>query len=264
MKSRIKSFGVLILILGFYVGALPAHAIQFRMLGWASADVNLQFEINKKPTEACVFTDDLSPLYNFKAEGPLVLYKMVANKEGKPVKQVACTVPIPAGMEQGLLILLPGDDTKASSRRVLPNQFGFVSDTAPLIYDYIWLDASQVVRPSGTIEFINMSRVPIALQIEQRQLNIAPQAKAQIPMIAGAKRMNFKAAAQVDGRWRVFESNPLCTRGPDRMLVILRDGPAVLNATIPSGEPNISMLSLFEWPQPPPAPEIGPMASSNR
>ncbi|MFA6288784.1 MAG: hypothetical protein WC661_15485 [Opitutaceae bacterium] len=186
---------------------------------------------------------------------------MVADKDGKPVKQVACTVPIPAGMEQGLLILLPGDDTKAASRRVLPNQFGFVSDTAPLIYNYIWLETA---RPSGAIEFLNMSSLPIALQIEQRQLTIDPQAKAQVPLIAGAKRMTFKAAAQIDGRWRIFASNPLCTRGPDRMLVILRDGPAALNAITPVGEPNISMISIFEWPLPQPAPEIGPMLSSNR
>ena len=91
---------------------------------------------------------------------------------------------------------------------------------------------------------------------------LVPQAKAQIPLIAGAKRMAFKAAAQVNGQWRTFASNPLPTRGPDRMLVILRDGPPNLEQSLGPDCPNISIVSLFDWPQP--VVETGAPVASNR
>jgi hypothetical protein len=256
MKSkRIHPWGVL-LALGLIASAAPLHAIQFRLLGWTSADVNLQCVINNKPVELSVFTDDFSPVYEFKGEGPLVLYKMMEH-EGKPQKQIACTVTIPPGMEQGVLLLIPGDDTKAVYRKVIPNHFGFVVDTAPLIYDYVWLDDSVEVRPVGTIEFRNLSQLPVALQIEQRQLTLAPKAKAQVPLLEGAKRMAFRAAAQLSGQWKVFATNPLPTRGPERMMVIIRDGPAAMQGVLEPGEPNIRMISLFDWPPPPkPVPEV--------
>lgn len=251
-------------VFGFAVWTMPAGAVQFRLLGWAAADTNLQFDKNGKATPTSVFTNDFSPLYEFMGETSLVLYKMVEH-EGKPRKQVACTIAIPAGATKGLIILTPGDDSKAVDRKVLPDQFGFVSETAPLIYDYIWLDDSAEARPPGTIEFRNLSGLPIALQIEGNHLVLPPQAKAQVPIVEGTKRMAFKAAAQLTGRWKVFASNPLPTRGPERMLVILRDGPPVFQKVLPPGEPNISMISLYDWhPRPAPADDDAPptLASS--
>jgi len=167
-------------------------------------------------------------------------------------------------MKKGLLLLIPGDDTKAVDRKVLPDESGFVSLGAPLIYDYIWFDDSPEARPSGTIEFRNLSRSPIALQIDQSQLMLAPQAKAQVPLTPGAKRMPFRAAAQINGQWKIFRSNPLSTRSPDRMLVILRDAAGAHEEAGSDREPNIAMISLFDWPAPSPAPAAGAMLSANR
>lgn len=246
------------LIIGLLVSVAPARAVQFRLLGWASPDVNLQFETEKKPVETTVYTDNFSAVYDFKGEGPLVLYKMV-EREGKPTKQVACTVTLPVGAQQGFIILVPGDDSKIVDRKVLPNKVGFVSDKAPLVYNYIWIDDSPAARALGTVEFRNMSRLPIALQIGQHQLSLAPQAKAQVPLAKDAKRMAFKAAAQINGRWKVFASNPLPTRKPERMMVILRDGPPEAQQTLSPDEPNISMIALYDWPS---APESTPPAPS--
>jgi hypothetical protein len=239
---------IYILLFCFSFSAHPVWAIQFRVLGWTSADENLQAKLTNKPAELTVLTDSLSPVYEFTGAGPLILYKRVEH-EGKPTLQNACVVTIPQGMTKGLLILIPGDDTKAVSRNVLPNSYGFISSTAPLIYDYVWLDDSESARPQGMIEFRNMSSVPIALQIDAQQLMLAPKAKAQAPLLPGAKRMNFRAAAQIDSQWKIFRSNPLPTRGPSRMMVILKDGP-LARTPEGSGEPNIQMISLFDWPAP--------------
>lgn len=238
--------------LGLLSGASTlAHAAQIRVLGWAPSDGDLQVELNKQPTRLNIFSDTFSSVIDFGA-GPIVFYKMV-DHEGAPKKQIACTVTIPAGQQRGLLLLVPGNQTKALSKKVLPNESGFISAEAPLIYDYLWLDDSLAARPSGTLEFRNLSRFPIALQIAGQQLALAPREHAQVPLTKGAKRMAFKAAAQVNGTWRIFASNPLPTRNPDRMLVILRDGPARPSDVSTPDEPDIRLILLHDWPPPVPA-----------
>lgn len=228
----------------------PARAVQFRLFGWTSSDANLQFDANHQGIETQVHHDSLSPSYDFKSNGALVLYKRVEH-EDKIVKQIACTVSIPEGAEQGLIILLPGDQSKAISRKVLPNKEGFVTTQAPLIYDYLWIDDSPKARPEGTIEFRNFSRLPVAFQVGDHRHSLDPQAKIQVPLVVGAKRMTFRAAAQFNGQWRVFATNPLPTRNPSRMMVIFRDGPA----PAPSGEARPQVIALYDWPAPPPVPE---------
>lgn len=261
MTSDLRHRGTFAALACLLAVVSPAHAVQFRLLGWTAADVNLQFDSNPKAAEVTVYTDTLSPVYEYKGAGPLVLYKMVEH-EGSLKKQPSCAVTIPADARQGLIILVPGDDTKAVSRKVRPNQFGFVSGDAPLIYDHLWIDDSLAARPSGTLELRNLSRFPLALQIERQQVQLAPKARAQIPLPKGAKRLAFKAAAQVNGAWKVFASNPLPTRNPDRMMVILRDGPAKPGDNSSADEPDIRMISLYDWP--PPAPETKPRAMPGR
>ena len=253
--------GLLVCVSSAAAGA-PERSVQFRLLAWGSYDVNLQFQSGKKPSEVLAFPTSFSPVYEFKGEGSLILFKMVEH-EGKPQRQTACTVVIPVEMKQGLVILVPGDDGKIVDRKVMPNSQGIVSQGSPLVYDYVVIDDSPAAHPSGTIEFRNFSKLPIAINIAQRQLMLAPHDKAQVPLIAGAKRMPFRAAAQLGGgQWRLLGSNPLPISGADRLLVILRDGPA--NATRP-GEANITIVPLFDWPPPPkPADDISapPLAFS--
>ena len=234
--------------LGLLACATPARAVQFRLIAWDTQDSNLQFDTHGTATEVQASTNILSPQYESKGAGPIILYKQVEH-EGKPRKQVACTVDIPAGLEQGLLLLIPGDDSKAVDRKVIPDSLGFISPGAPLIYDYMWLDDSLIAHPPGTIEFRNMSSLPIAFKIEQQQCMLASKDKIQVPLIPGARQMSFRAAAaMIDGKWKVFACNPLATNGPERMLVIIRDGPAAQNV---SGAPNISVIRLYDWPAPP-------------
>ena len=73
----------------------------------------------------------------------------------------------------------------------------------------------------------------------------------QAPLIPGSKRMDFRAAVEIDGQWTIFARNPLPTRGPERMLIILRDVPATAGIEPPSRETRIQMVALYDWPAPP-------------
>lgn len=254
MTSNPRRFRSLLGSLLLLACVAHAHAVQFRLLGWAAQDLNLRFDVRQKPTEVYVSTESLSPAYEFTEAGPLVFYKQVEH-EGKIIKQVACSVAIPPGLEKGVLLLVPGDETKAVSRNVLPDAHGFVSERAPLVYDYVWIDDSPAARPPGTIEFRNFSRHPIAFQLEQHRHVLAPETKVQLPLTPGVKRMTFRGAAEVDGEWKVFAKNPLPTRGPERMMVILRDGPEI-DAHARPDHANIRMISLFDWPDTSPKPPV--------
>lgn len=221
--------------------------------------MNLQFQSGPTPTEVLVFPTNFSPVYEFKGEGPITLFKMVEH-DGKPQRQTACMVTIPPEMKQGLVILVPGDDSKAIDRKVLPNSQGLVSAGAALIYDYVVIDDSPSAHPAGMIEFRNFSSLPIAINIAERQLMLAPHDKAQVPLTPGAKRMPFRAAAQLGGgQWRLLGSNPLPLSGADRLLVILRDGPPAASRP---GEANITIIPLFDWP-PPPKPADDDLSANN-
>lgn len=250
-SSRPRLFWSLLVSLHVLAFVLPARAVQFRLLGWAAQDLNLRFDAGRKSTEVYVSTESLSPAYEFADAGPIVFYKQVEH-EGAFVKQVACTVVIPSGLEKGILLLIPGDESKAAYRAVRPDRHGFVSERAPLVYDYVWIDDSPAARPPGTIEFRNLSRRSIAFQLEQHREVLAPKAKVQLPLARGAKRMAFHGAAEVDGQWKVFTQNPLPTRGPERMMILLRDNPDSDPRASPD-RANIKRISLYDWPAPPAA-----------
>ncbi|MDF3056002.1 MAG: hypothetical protein K0R17_217 [Rariglobus sp.] len=239
------------LALAFIVCASPARAVQFRLLAWGTYDLNLQFQAGKAPQELAVFPRSFSTTYE-SAENSIVLFKMV-EVDGKPQRQTACTITVPPEIQQALVILVPGDDAKVTSRKVLPNSQGQVSKEAAMVYDCVVLDNSPAAHPAGTIEFRNFSRLPIAINIASRQLTLPPRDKTQVPITEGVKRMPFRAAAQLEnGDWRLLSSTPLPISGAGRILVILRDRPEKSNR---ADEPNIAIVQLFDWAPPAPPPE---------
>ena len=228
--------------------ATTTHAVQFRLLGWTSQDVNLILDADAKPMELMVPQEQFSVAYTAKDTAPIVLYKMV-EVDGKPIRQVACSITIPPGMEQGIIVLLPGDESLAASKKVLPNKAGFLTKNAPLIYNYVWLDDSPKSRPSRTVELRNLSSLPVAVQLDTHQLTLAPQAKALVPITPGTARMPLHAATRTDGKWKLFASRPLRTATIDRVMVLFRDTPA---AESNGAEPTVMMLPIYDWPQPTP------------
>ena len=234
--------------LGLGLCLTPAQAVQFRLLGWASQDVNLVFDKDSKPVELMVPQEQFSLPQTAKDTAPIVLYKMV-EVDGNPRRQIACSIPIPEGMEQGIIVLLPGDESQALSKKVLPNSAGFRTENAPVIYNYVWLDDSLKSRPSRSIELRNLSSLPVAVQLDTHQLTLAPQAKAIVPITPGTARMPLQAATRMDGKWKLFASRPLRTATIDRVMVFFRDTPAADQAN--GAAPAVSMLPIYDWPQPP-------------
>ncbi len=259
MTSKLNSHWSIALLVCLFASASVAHAVQFRVLGWTTPDTSLQF--GQKPTPIVVATTHFSPEYETQGEGPLIFYKMV-EKDGTPHRQTACTIALPEDLKKALIILYPGDDSTAPYRNVIPTGEGPGTPNAPLVYDYMVLDDSLEARPAGMIEFRNFSTLPVALMVDSRQLLLPPKAKAQVPIVPGAKRLSFRAAAQVNGEWKVFLTNPLPTRGqPDRMMVLLRDGPSSSAQTRGSHEPNIKMVSFSDFPPRSKTPPQGDLAS---
>lgn len=248
-----------IIVLSLFGSAAAAHAVQFRVLGWSTADIDLRF--GAKATQLVVATSHFSAEFETQGDGPLVLYKMV-DKDGKPHRQTACTITFPKDLKKALIILYPRDDSSAAHRKVINRPEGPGTPDAPLFYDYLILDDSLEARPAGTIEFRNFSTLPVALMVDSHQLMLEPKAKAHVPIKAGAKRLSFRAAAQVNGQWKVFLTNPLPTRGqPERMMVLLRDDPSIGRAG-GGHEPNIKLVSFSDFAPRPTVTPRGTLASN--
>lgn len=223
--------------------ASDAAAIQFRMLAWGPHDSNLMFDERGAGVETAISPSAFSDTYEFTGQGPLVLYKRVQN-EGEIVHQTACAATIPADMKKGLLLLVPGDESKAPLRKVLPDRYGTVSPGAPLAYEFFWLDDSAEARPEGTIQFINLTPRQMALRVAGKEHLLGSTKKLTLPLTPGSKRMDFQGAVQVDGEWRIFSRKPIPTRDPKRLLVILR---AVAADPASDDQPSIRVVPLFDW-----------------
>ena len=243
----------LLALAGALLLVLPSvRAVEFRVLGWATDDNSLRFDQGRSTADVQVETDRLSPLYAAPGAETVTLYRPIKTADGKPGQQIACEITVPPGLKQGIVILIPAVPV---SSWIKPSEGD--ADAAhvrvPPPYLYHWLDDSIEARPLGTIEFRNLQRLPVAVRIGDRDIEIPSLGKGQAPIVPGVKRLGFRAATFINGKWRVFASSPLPTRGPDRILVIFRDvddaqrtGPA---------DTGIRIVRLYEV-APLPAPEI--------
>lgn len=232
---------------GLLCGAPPASAVQFRVLGWDADDYSLRLDQGRSTLELQVMTERLSSLYDAPGKENLVFYRLV-DRDGEPVKQPVCTITVPSGLERGVLILVPSVPPSSWIRP--PGATGDMARMrVPPAYKHFWLDDSPEARPPGMIDFRNLQDLPIALRVGGRDIHLPPQGREQTPLIPGAKRLDFKAAALLDGEWRLFASSPLPTRNLSRLLVIFR-GVSVEPRTGPA-DTGIRMVRLCEIAPPP-------------
>ncbi|HEY9248164.1 MAG TPA: hypothetical protein VIO38_03495 [Rariglobus sp.] len=246
-------------LFGLLICATLVHAVEFRVLGWSTDDNSLRFDQGRSTTDVQVETDRLSSVYVAPGAESVTLYRPIKTADGKPGQQIACELVVPPGLKQGIVLLIPAVPV---SSWIKPSQ-AIAPDAAhmrvPPTYHYHWLDDSIEARPPGTIEFRNLQALPVAVRIGDREIEVPPHGKAQIPLVPGARRIGFRAATLIDGKWRVFASSPLPTRGPDRILVIFREvegsqrtGPA---------DTGIRIVRLYEA-APAPAPASTPVSDN--
>lgn len=229
----------------------PALAVEFRVLGWSADDHSLRFDQGRSTTDVRVETDRLSLVYEASGAGTITLYRPIVTADGEPGRQIACEMAVPAELRQGIVILVPAVPVSSWIKSPMADPAA-AHMRVPPTYHYYWIDDSIEVRPPGTIEFRNLQRLPVALRIGDREFEVPSQGKAQTPIVPGVKRLGFRAATLIDGKWRVFASSTLPTRGPDRILVIFRD----VDETQRTGpaDTGIRMVRLYEA-TPPPAPK---------
>lgn len=236
----------------------PARAVEFRVLGWAADDYSLRFDQGRSTTDLQVETDRLSPVYAAPGAESVTLYRPVKTADGEPGRQTACAIAVPPELKRGIVILIPAVPV---SSWIKPPQAD--PDAAhmrvPPTYHYHWLDDSIEARPPGTIEFRNLQALPVAVRIGDREIEVPPHGKARIPLVPGARRIGFRAATLIDGKWRVFASSPLPTRGPDRILVIFREVEGS-QRTDPA-DTGIRVVRLYEA-APAPAPASTPVSDN--
>lgn len=235
-----------------FLATAPAGAVQFRVLGWDADDYSLRFDQGHSTTGVQVETDRLSPVYDAPGAQAVSLYRTIETESGEPGRQIACRIVVPPELKRGIVVLIPS--TPVSSWITLPaGGQGATAMRVPLTYEYLWLDDSAEARPVGTIEFRNMQRHPVALRIGGGEVRLPPQGKAQIPLVPEAKRQKFRAAALIEGNWRMFASTSLPTRGAGRLMVIFRETSDPSRAG--PDDPGIRMVRLYEPPPPAPPPE---------
>lgn len=250
MKSSARLRRLLARSAALLLAVASARAVEFRVLGWSADDYSLRFDQGISTTAVQVETDRLSPGYDASGVESVALYRTIETADGKPGRQIACEIAVPPGLKQGIIILVPAVPVSSWIKPPLADPAA-AHMRVPPTYHYYWIDDSIEVRPPGTIEFRNLQRLPVALRIGDRDLEVPSQGKAQTPIVPGVKRLSFRAATFIDGQWRVFASSTLPTRGPDRILVIFRD----VDETQRTGptDTGIRMVRLYET-TPPPAP----------
>lgn len=215
------------------VGVSAAQAVEFRLLNWDGYDADLKFTNKGKPVPVSANENDFSIVYKYNEAGPIIFYKEVRLDE-KTVKETAATVPVPADMTHGILILAATDSTLKT-------------------YVGLWVDDSPESRPAGTIRFVNLSSHPTVFKLGNEQFSITPSGTHQVKFDPAVQRVVLQGAAQVNNEWVMFSGNPIPVRPGLRLLVVLRDGrPSVGRDPTP-----VDLLSFYDRPPVPPTAPAG-------
>lgn len=226
-------------LLAFCVLALatsvPARALELRFLNWDGDEAALKFTNKGRTTAIHAAENCLSPAYAFDGAGPLVLFKEVV-VDGKPVRQTAATLDVPAGLSHAIVVVAATDEARST-------------------YAGVWIDNAPASRPADTIKLVNLSNHAVSFKVDTSEFVIAPSANHQVPIRSNTRRILMQAATQVEGQWKLVANNPLAVRPGLRLLLLLRDG-----RPQPGSEVNIvDLLSFYDQP-----PELAAAATGAR
>ncbi|MFA6287036.1 MAG: hypothetical protein WC661_06575 [Opitutaceae bacterium] len=206
----------------FFLTATPcAFALDFRILNWDGNDLDLKYQHKSEKISLYTFEGALSPFYHYSEAKPLTLFKEKMIKE-EVVKVPAMTTEVPAGLTQAILLIVPTSPDRSS-------------------YTALWIDDSPLIRPAGTLEFRNLSKHSVALQVAGQEMNLVPQAVQQLKFDPALKRVAFKAAVQIGAEWKLVTANPVPVRPNYRALIILRDAR-------PSETAAVQIISFYDRP----------------
>lgn len=127
--------------------------------------------------------------------------------ESDPASRIgACELP--AGIKSVILVFVPEVPGKPACK-------------------VIAVDDSPKAFPAGSINILNLTSLPVRIELEKKSFEFKPGEVRVIPNPPtgpnGASAM--KAARKVDGKWESFSSGAWPHPGPKRVLQILTDNP---------------------------------------
>lgn len=138
---------------------------------------------------------------------PLTAGKLEFSSESDPVSRIG-TCEIPAGAKSVILVFVPEVPGKPACK-------------------VIAVDDSPKAFPAGSINILNLTSLPVRIELEKQSFEFKPGEVRVIPNPPtgpnGASAM--KAARKVDGKWESFSSGAWPHPGPKRVLQILTDNP---------------------------------------
>lgn len=119
----------------------------------------------------------------------------------------SCTLPAKGGSV--ILLLLPDSPGKPASKVIV-------------------LDDSKKGFPPGSVKVLNLSSLPVKIELEKKPFDFAAGEIRDIPdmPVNDASSAGMKATCERDGKWEVFSSGLWPHPGTKRVLQVITDNPA--------------------------------------
>jgi hypothetical protein len=225
------------IILGLVLAAVltKANAVEFRLINFDGSDSTLKYAEKGKVITVSASENGLSEPYQFTGSGPLVLFKEVIREE-KVVRETAATVSLPAAATHAIVIIA-------------------ATDSSLKTYAAVLVDDSPESRPAETIRFVNLTSYTTAFKFAGTEFSIASGGNHQVRFDPALQRIILRGAANVNGSWTLISGNPVPVRAGLRILILMRNGRAVIGDATSA----VDMLSFYDRPPPIPG---SPVASN--
>lgn len=208
----------------------PLRAFEFRVLSWHGEISGLRYQNGPRAAEIDSADERFFSHSYALAETPSVLelFRQI-ERDGEIVRQTVASIPVPAGLTQGILVLAPAD---AARNR----------------YSGFWINDSPGARAANHIQIYNLSTRSVALGIDKENFSLAPRDHHQVAFDAEARSIPLKLAVQAGAEWQLVSARRQAVRSGYRLLILLRDGRPAESEAGTSVPPPVDIVTLYDRP----------------
>jgi len=172
-------------------GNQQTYKFKFRLISWDSVISDLGFlSGGEKPTAVNILPNSRSSFYEYEGPGPVVFGRTVTGPDGKPVFEVAATVPVKEFGERTLLMF-------------------FNKPGAPGQYNVTGFDDSDSAIPAGGYRFLNFTPNTLAVKCGDASGTMPPRGSLLLrsKTTDSPEIMPVEVVAKTDGGYqRAFAS----------------------------------------------------------
>ena len=130
--------------------------VRFRLMSWDTVISDLNYAQDKKLIPVSMLPNGRSPFFEYQGAGPIQFFREVPGPDGKPMAEVAATVPLSDFKERSLLLF-------------------FRSPASPKQYRVQVIDDSDAAIPPGSYHFINLTKVPLKVACGGGEGEVQPE-----------------------------------------------------------------------------------------